>query len=248
MAARRWLLFAVSLASLVVLAYGGVMLAFSVGVTEAMEAQSRLPGTAAPAEGTRALVVPVADPGLVATAAGGGDGWLDWSGDLLLVADNEPDFPASALNASLVRALAHVAPAGTNGTYDPPTLQLGGVPVVGADGNVTTDNLTLDVAPLALGGKGWLVRADASGEVRFVPEDKVVGRVERFEPGGALVTVIALGAVGFVAPLGWLVATHRPSGRAGVGEVLCAECRRPMPAGSDFCTGCGAWKQRGGGS
>lgn len=246
MAARRWLLFAISLASLVILAYGGVMLAFSVGVTDDMVAQSRLPGQSLPAEGTRALVAPIAGPQGVATAAGGGDGWLDWSGALLLVADNEPSFPASALNASLVRALAHVQP-DTDGRYDPPTLQLAGIPGVAPDGNVTTDNLSIDVAPLAQGAKGWLVRADATGEIRFVPADRVVGRVDRFEPSGAITSTLVIGAIGFVTPLVILLATHRPSGRAGIGEVICAECRRPTPTGSDFCTGCGAWK-RGGGS
>jgi hypothetical protein len=184
----------------------------------------------------------------VPTLASGGDPERH-PGALLLVAEGDPDFPAAADNASIVRALAFVTVDG-EGRPTPATVNLTGVSLR-EGGNATRRNVTLDVAPLVAGarGSGWLVKPDAAdpAEVRFVPEGRVVGTVEGYDTLGGLLTIILLGSVGFVAPLVFLVMTHRPSGRPGVGEVLCPECRGPMPGASDFCPRCGAWK-RGRGS
>lgn len=243
MAARRWLFVVVSLASLLILAYGGVLLAYSVPVTAGMEAESRLPGAEAPAAGARALVLPVRDPGRVPTFSGGGAPEGELPGALLVVAEGSSDFPASADNASIVRALAYVT-VDAEGRSLPSTLNLTNLTRREGD-NVSTYNVTLDVGAMAGGQSGFLVKPDAAEEVRFVPEDRVVGTVEGYEGLGDLLMVFLLGGAGFVLPLVFLVVTHRPSGRPGVGEVVCAECRRPMPAGSDFCPGCGAWKKGG---
>lgn len=245
MAPRRWLLLVVSLGSLLILAYGGALVSFSVPVTAAMEAEGRLPGSAGPEAGRRALVLPVRDPAAVPTFIQGFEGPEHVPGALLLVADGRPDFPAAADNASIVRALAFVT-VDAEGRPAPPGLNLTEVPSRAGE-NVTYANLTVDLAGYGVNGPGWLVKPDATGEMRFVPVDRVVGTVEGYETLGDLLTVFLLGGVGFVAPLVFLVMTHRPSGRPGVGEVLCAECRGPMPGASDFCPRCGAWK-RGRGS
>lgn len=239
---RRFLLPLLSLASLLVLAYGGVVLAFSVPVDERMEAESRLPGADHPAHGDRALVLPLTgDPASIPTFAAGDPGWDERPGATLALSDNRPDFPASADNASLARALARVAPT-PNGTYEPAQLVLRDVPATAPDGNATTLNLTLDVAALAGGATGWLVKPDGSGNVSFVPDERVLGTVAGYEDGGDVVLLLTLGAFGFVTPLVAFMLTHRPSGRPGIGQVACPECHGPMPAAADFCTRCGAWK------
>lgn len=241
MAARRWLFVVVSLASLLILAYGGVLLAYSVPVTDGMEAESRLPGMEDPTSGRRARVLPVRDPARVATFSGGGAPEGDLPGALLVVADGSSGFPAASENASVVRALAYVT-VDAEGRPMPATLELTNLTQREGD-NVTTYNATLDVGALAGGQAGFLVKPDATDAVRFVPEDRVVGTVEGYERLGDLLTVFLLGGAGFVIPLVFLVMTHRPSGRPGTGEALCAECRRPMPGAADFCPGCGAWKK-----
>lgn len=244
-AARRWLLFLLSLGSLAVLAYGGVLVSFSVPVTPEAEAAARPPGETEPRAGLRALVAPLAAPAQAPTFVQGGEGWDGRPGVLLVVADTVGNFPASAGNATVVRALAHVAP-DTSGAYAPAFVNLTGVPVA-EGGNASLANLSVEVAPLAEGRRGFLVKGDAEAEVRFVPEDRVVGRVARFETLTDVLLVVVAGAVGFVTPLVVLIATHRPSGRAGIGDVLCAECRRPLAPSTDFCPGCGAWKTGRGG-
>ena len=239
MAQRRWLLAVLSVASLLILAYGGVLLSFSSGVTERMEAESRLPGEDMPARGARALVLPHrGDPAAIPTFNDSGPALLfGQPGALLLVAEEVPDFPAGVDNASLVRAMAWV-PEGTSNL----TVTLRNVTYREGD-NLSIDNLTVDAGALSGGRAGFLVKGDASREVRFAPAGHVVGTVEGFETLGHLVTILILGATGFVVPLVVIVATHRPSGRPGLGEVICAECRGPMPAASDFCPRCGAWKK-----
>jgi hypothetical protein len=240
-ASRRWLLLVVSLGSLLILAYGGALISFSVPITQAMEAEGSLPGHEGPVAGRRALVLPARDPAAVPTFLQGGGDAAHLPGALLLVADDKPDFPAAADNATLVRALAFVT-LDAEGRPAPATVDLVGLPRRDGE-NVTRYNLTVDLAAFSPGGPGWLVKPDATEELRFVPADRVVGTVERYESMGDLLTVLLMGGLGFVAPLVFLVMTHRPSGRPGVGEVLCAECRGPMAGGSDFCPRCGAWKK-----
>lgn len=102
----RWLLFVVSLISLVVLTYAGIVLAFSVPVTDEMVAAN----PSAPA-GSRAVVVPVVAPEVVGTLA------TNRTPSYLMVGDSEGSFPTSARNVRMGQAIAHV-PAGSNGTLD----------------------------------------------------------------------------------------------------------------------------------
>ena len=238
MASRRWLLVLLSVASLVLLAWAGILLAFSAPISDAAAAESLLPGQEEPAAGHRAVVVPIVTPSEVPVFNATQETFLGVRGALLVVAEDDSDFPAGARNASVVRALVYVPAGAPNGSF----ADLAGLPVKEGD-NATTYNATFDLAALSGGQAGFLVKPDATRDARFVPAHQVVGQVVRFESVGDLVTLFLLGGIGFVMPLVVLVLTHRPSGRPGVGDVLCAECRRPMPGGSDFCPGCGAWKK-----
>lgn len=245
MAQRRWPLFVLSLGSLVVLTYAAVLLTFSVPVTDAMVEANRLPGAQEPNARERAIVLPLTDPTLVPTFAARGEATLGHPGALLASGDPSASFPASATNVSLGRALAYVS-RGADGTYAVSTLNLTDVPV--ADGNGTsTVNLTIDVPALAGGGTGFIVKGDAEREPRFVPLDEVVGQVARFEARSSIGWLFASGAFGFVAPLVFVVLTHRGAGRKGpAGMAVCRECRRPLAPGADFCSACGAWVREGG--
>lgn len=229
MAQRRWLLFALSLASLVVLTYASVLTAFSVDVSAEMEAANGGEVRA----GGRAVILPLVDPSGVATLA------RDGEGALLVGGTKEQSFPASARNVSLGRALAYVSP-GANGSYSPATIELANVTM--ANG---TQNLTLDVAALAGGRSGFLVKGDREADVRFLEREDVVGRVDHFESTGSLGLLFLSGGLGFVAPLVVLIATHRASGRRlapGAVEIACRECRAPLAKDSDFCMRCGAYR------
>lgn len=241
MARRRWLLGILALGSLVLLAYASVLFAYSVPISERMENESRLPGDDEPRTGQRALVVPVLNLAGLPTAYNHTATGDDRPGTLLLVSDDDANFPAGVSNASVVRALAYVT-ADASGT-----IQVTGIPARDGD-NATTTNLTLDVANLAQGRTGFLVKADATPDVRFVPENDVVGQVAHFEPTGDLVMLLVVGAAGFVLPIVALLATHRPSGKPGIGDVICNECRGPTNANLDFCTRCGAYKKGRGGN
>lgn len=231
------------MASLVVLAYGAISFAFSVPVTPGIEAASRLPGHDAPREGQRIVVAPIVDPGVVATFANGAAEEGGYPGTLLVVGEGSPTFPVNAENVSLVRALAY-ASVKENGTYTTPTLALVDVPFL-ENGSVTLRNITLDLTALGGGREGFVVKADGEDAVRFVPRALVVGQLARVESGTWIAALLALGTVGFFAPLALVVVRHRPAGRAGVppGEVTgaCPECRAPVVAGSSFCMRCGAW-------
>jgi hypothetical protein len=108
-ALRRWLLLALSLLSLFLLAAAGVGLAYSV-----------VTGMG----GERALVLPVPDPALVETGS---------HGALLAIGESGGSFPSSATNVTLERALAYAAP-GTN-----VTVQLADVPMPNGTRNMTLD-------------------------------------------------------------------------------------------------------------
>lgn len=253
MARRRWGLILLSVVSLVVLVYAGVFTAFSVPVTGDMERASRLPNETEPAAGLRALVVPLSDPTVVPTVATG-----DPNGTLLLVGDAGFTFPAGATNVSLVRALAYVAPT-ANGSYQPGNVTFSNLPYVDggnatatANASVRRENVTVDVASLAGGKAGFLVKADARPNVFFVSIDRVAGTVARFDPGSFVYAMFAIGAVGFVAPLVVIIVTHRgaPAGRAGPGAAIpgyCRECRAVLDPGAPFCTKCGAYQDGRGG-
>ena len=204
--------------------YAGVLMAFSVPLTPRMlDANADLP------EAGRAIVVPVPDPRAVRTHA------LHGEGAYLLAGRNDGSFPSGTRDASLARALAYVAP--QEGVYDPPELTFAGV----ASRNGTSE-LTVDVAALAQGASGWIVMGSNEEEPRFFARDEVVGEVVRFVSSSGLGTLFASAFVGFVAPLVFLVATHRPAGRAGAPIAMCRECRASMSPSAEFCLRCGAYR------
>lgn len=215
MARRRWLLFGLSLGSLVILTYASLLFAFSV-----------------PDEGSRALVAPIVDPTLVETHAREG------KGERLVAGDGDGAVPSTSSNVSVGLALAYVSP-GANGTYSPALVELTDVPT----GN-GTQNLTVDAAQLAGGQSGWIVLGDDDAAPRFVPREQALGTVVRHESPVTLGVYLALGLVGFVAPLVILIATHRGAGRAGPNATLnvCRECRAPLAPNETFCTRCGAYR------
>lgn len=242
MASRRWLLVALSLSALVLLVYAGISVAFSVPVTDQMESASRLPDATDPHQGTRAVVVPVVDPTTVPTLRVPGDeNTSGYPGAYLLIAERTADFPASSQNASIVRALAFVAPT-ANGSYEPAFIELVGVP----SGN-TTENVTLDVAKLAGGKTGFFVKADPARDAQFIETSRVVGQIARYDNEIQVWLLFAAGGFGFVAPLVLLILTHRGSSRRGAAVALtgvCPECRAPITPGAEFCLRCGAWLSR----
>lgn len=222
MAPRRWLLFALSIASLIVLTYASVLLAFSVAVTPEMQAAN--PSLA---EG-RAIVLPVAQPKFVPTFAQD-----PGNASLLVLGVSEGSFPASAANTSIARALAFAPEDGAR------TIELRDVPV--ANG---TANLTVSLDALGATGAGFVVKGDAEDAPRFVAMDAVVGRVDHVESTGGLLGLFALGAIGFVAPLVVAIVTHRGGGRRGpTGGIVCRNCRAPLAPDAQFCLRCGEYRE-----
>lgn len=234
---------ALSIASLVVLSYGAIALAFSVPVTSDMVAANHIADDA-PQDGTRAVVAPITSGVNVPThASGGAPAWL-------VVADRASvALPASSDGARLVQAIAYVSVL-HNGAYATPTLNLTDLTRVDANGSVERFNATVNLDEVAGGQNGFIVKAAAAGEVEFVPAHQVVGEVARFESEAWVFGVVGAGTAGFVAPLVALVATARPTGKPGMPRAeksgglpgaACPECRRPLPGDASFCTRCGAW-------
>lgn len=211
--ARRFLLIALAVVALGALMYASVATALSVPVTGEMDRANRAPGSP-PLAGTRALLVPIPDPTRV-------------EGDLLVAGETPSGFPSGARNATMGRVLAYVAPT-ANGSYVPASR--------------VVENGTVDVAVLAAGRSGFLVKGDAAPDVWFVETGDALGSVARFETWASLVALYSFGSIGFVAPLVLLIVTHRATGRPGVpAEVAgCPECRAPVAAGQEFCYKCGA--------
>lgn len=219
-AVRRWALFGIALASLVMMTYAGVLLAFSVRLTpELLDANRDLP------EAGRAIVVPIADPQLVRTHAATGEGAL------LAAGKKEGAFAANAQDVTLGRALAWV-PIGTTAN----------VTLTDVPSRNGTSNLTVDAAALAGGREGWIVMGSGEEAPRFYAREEVLGEVARFSSGAALGWTFAAGIAGFVAPLVALIFTHRPSGKKGALEFACRECGAAMPRGAEFCLRCGAYR------
>ena len=235
MAPRRWLLIALSLSSLVVLSYAGIAVAFSVPITTEMAEENSLDGKG-PRAGDRAVIAPIVAAKDVVTFARD-----PANTSMLLVAQRAAIFPAAAEQPSLVRALAYVSVL-HNLSYAAPTIDFVDLP--SADGPF---NATVNVTQLANGQNGFFVKSDASREIRFVPSTGVVGEVARFESSLWIFGLVAFGALGFVAPLVALILTARPvkPARVGLPGAACPECRRPLPAGADFCMACGAWIPKG---
>jgi hypothetical protein len=222
-APRRWLLFGIALASLVPMTWAGVLLAFSVPLGDAAVGVPEAGGA------DRAVVVPLSDPSQVETHVRGQEAAL------LAAGQSEGSFPSGATNVTLARALAYVAP-NANGTYEPAVLTLTNVTT--ANG---TANLTLEVASLAGGARGFLVLPAAGADAAFLPEADTLGQVAAFQSSLSLWLSFSLGLAGFLLPLMTLVLTHKGARRAGSPVAVCRECRAPMRAQSDFCVRCGAW-------
>lgn len=251
MAPRRWLLLILAILSLVMFLGGALTLVYSTGLSDAAADAARLPGDDEPRGGQRAVAFPIEDAASLATVENGRAGEDGGSGALLVIADSLGDLPANAHNVSVVRALAWLAPA-ENGSYAAPRVALANLTRV-EGGNVTRFDATVDVLPLAAGRTGWLVKADAEGDIRFVPQERVLGEARAYVDTMQVVWLLALTGVGFLAPIVWLILTHKPTGTrglpGGVPGVIggCPECRAPVPEGTDFCPRCGAWtKPRGG--
>lgn len=238
---RRGLLVVGSILSLTVLLYAAIITAFSVPVTAQMEVANRLPGAAEPLAGSRALVIPPADPTRIPTFAAGEPGWGDWNGSLLVAGSTPSGFPSGTQGPQLGRALAYVAPT-ANGTYVPGTRTFEGLPVV-EGGELVLRNITVDVTSLAQGRAGFLVKGDAEATVRFVATSELVGTLARFETPATVFLLFLAGGVGFVAPLLGLLLTHKRTGVAGLpgGALMCPECGAPQTADASFCMRCGAW-------
>lgn len=224
---RRWWLVALAVGSLVVLLYASIATALSVTVTPEMDAANRVPGQP-PLAGSRALLVPVADP-------------LRAKDTLLVGGATESGFPSGAQNLTMGRVLAYVAPT-ANGSYVPATVEFANVTMV-ENGTATQGNLTVDVAALAAGRTGYVVKGDAEARARFIDARDALGTVARYETPASLVAMFSFGGVGFVAPLVALILTQRRKGVAGVPVEVggCPECRAPVEKGAAFCARCGAW-------
>ena len=217
-AARRWLLFGLSLASLLAMTYAGVSLAFSLKVTPDVadaNPEAKL--------GSRMIVRQVAAPEAVRTAAEGGEG------DLVVSGLNAAGFVAQATNVTVGHALAFVRP-DANGTYANASV-------------VSRGNETVNVTALAAGGTGWIVQGANEPAPRFVPAASVLGVVDGFQNATLLPGLFTLAVVGFLAPLVTIVLTHRGGGTRGAPAAanLCRECRAPLASNVDFCIRCGAY-------
>ena len=224
MAARRWILFATALVSLMFLAWAGVLLAFSVRIdadSAALDADL--------AAADRAIVVPPPAPHLLATHSthGADAAWLATG------TRGGSSLPSAAEDVTLVLALAYV---GGNASATPGNLTFTDVPARNG-----TANLTVDPAALSGGAMGHLVLDPRDESVRLVPAGEAIGEVVALETTGALALRFILGGVGFVTPLLALALTHRAARRVGPSFAVCAECRAPIATGSSFCLRCGAY-------
>lgn len=228
--------------SLAVLAYVGVLLAFSIAIDDAIVSESRPAGVAVPEVGARAIVLSTGSPTSVATAARDNGGFLGHAGAWLAVADAPAGLPWAVSQPHLVRALAYVSP-GAFGAYAYDNITFEELP--GA-----APNLTVDVSELAAGRTGFIVKGDNEATPWFVTTEMVVGQVVRFEPEASLFWLFVFGAAGFVVPLVVVVMTHRPSGRpglpanvkgvAGGSTRVCQECFAGLSSHDSFCLRCGA--------
>lgn len=208
----RWVFFGVALASLVLLTYAGVLLSFSILVTE--EIASVNPELVA---GTRAIIVPLGGFSAVQT--------LDQNETptLLVHSAGRTRLPSNAVEPRFGRALLHVAEA-SNGTAE-------------------VGNRTIDLAALSGGAEGWVLQGSDDEAPWFSAKDRTVGAYARPLAPALLTGLLAVGAIGFLAPLVGIVLTHKGGQRAGAPQLFCRECRAPMPGTSDFCMRCGAYSR-----
>lgn len=241
-----------ALVSLAVLVYASVSLAFSVTVDEATAAS--FAGAGGPAVGDRATVVPIVEhaglPTFTTANASGAD-LLGEPGALLVYANDARTIPATTPEPRIARALAFLEGLPDFDEEDSEnatlarTMTIHDAPSLDENGTAVRADLVVDLVALGVDGRGYLMKADHSTEVVFVPVDDVVGQVTRFDPASRIYLLFVSGSIGFVMPIVLLVATHRaPTGGAHAGVAgLCRECRTELPAGTDFCLRCGAWSK-----
>lgn len=212
---RRLLLFGVSIASLLVLTYAGVLLAFSIPVSDEMAAAN----PDAP-RGSRALVVPIAAPTSVATRASGAEGTL------LLRGDADGAFPTAAKDVRMGRALVY-APAGANGTVDVDNVTLDLAAMSGGfEGWILRGDAETDP---------WFAPADqVLGAVESFETPLKLGALFA---GGTLGFVAPL-VLMILTHKGSRRAGAAPDPLA---HAMCRECRAPLAPNADFCMRCGAW-------
>lgn len=252
MALKRRLLAFGALASLALLVYGGVSLAFSVPVTEAIAEANSGPTGGIPAD-SRAIVVPVTDSSLVPTHANERDVFLGHAGAYLVWGEPGGFAPVQATNVSIGRALLRITgdmSAEANASTEPRLRNVTGVPMPHPDSGHETGNLTLNLSAVPSGESGFFVKPDHAENATWVADSQVVGHVVRFEPPTRAPATLGGAALGLVLSVVALFVTHKGAGRRGVdgvvaeemGGAACRECRAPLAKGESFCTRCGAWK------
>lgn len=258
---RRRLLSLLSLVSLALLLYAGVSFAFSVPV-DLEDAEANASPMGELSAGSRAVVVPVADAGGVSTFRSGGEATFGYPGAMLAYGRPDGFWPAAADEVSFGRALMYLPadaqpPTDVNRTDvgtdtnrtssnattpdpQPWLVNLTGVPLPHANGTQSVGNLTVNLSALYDGREGFVVKADHHEEPTFVPLEDVVGQVARLDPAARLVALVGGAAVGFLVPMGMLVATRREA-EEDAARDRCRECDAPLVGDDAFCTACGAW-------
>lgn len=213
---RRGILFATSIASLLLLTYAGVLLAFSVPLTDEIHAAN--PDVP---QGARAVVVPIGDAASVKTLL------RNESPALLLQGDADGSFPTGATDLRMGRALLYVAPGSTgNVTIDNATIDLAAFSG-GSEGWILRGSAEQDP---------WFSATDATlGEVaRF----ETPAKLGALFAGGALGFVAPLVVVILTHRGG-----RRAPGSSAPAALVCRECRAPIAANAEFCMRCGAYTQ-----
>jgi len=211
---RRAILFGVSIASLLLLTYAGVLLAFSVPITDEMAAANPdMPRDA------RAVVVPIAAPLEVRTRATGDEGAL------IMMGHAHGTFPTAASGVRIGHALAYV-PEGSNGTLEVDNLTLDLAALSGGqEGWIAMGDAETEP---------WF--SPASGTLGRVERFETPAKLGSLFAGGALGFVTPLVLV-IVTHRG----SRRGNGPATPGIMVCRECRSPLAADAEFCMRCGAY-------
>lgn len=211
---RRIVLFGVSVASLLLLTYAGVLLAFSVPITSEMFTEN----PSVP-QGARALIVPLDPRDAIHTAADGGEA------SLIMRGEASGTFPSSATDVRLGRALLYI-PEGANGTVD---VEGHTIDLAGFSGGSTGW-----VVMGAGASDPWFsATEDTLGRVDHFESPTKIGALFL---GGALGFVAPL----VVIILTHRGAGRRLQPQAA---PFCRECRAPLAPGTEFCTRCGAWSK-----
>lgn len=240
-----------ALASLALLVYGGVSVAFSVSVSDA-DAEANSGPTGGIPSGWRALVVPVTDASLVPTHANERDASLGHAGAFVVHGKKDGFLPVTARDTAVGRALLHVSSevsAEANASAEPRLVNLTNVLLPHPDAANGTGNLTLNLSAIPAGESGFFLKPDHAENATWVADAAIVGQVIRFEPPSRAYTVLGGAALALVFSLIGLFTTHSGAGVRGAPGIdlpesnACRECRAPLAANESFCMRCGAWKE-----